>query len=397
MVINLYRLYIYGKGAEKVKRGSTLIYNKWVKKVEGFPKVGELIDISDINGEYLGSGIYEGHGPVIARVLSHGRRLIDIHEALRLRVENALNRRRAVGYVESGFYRLINGDGDLISGLIIDVYNDLAVLQSSSWAIDKLITDISEILIELLGKDITIYNKSIQRNRKDIGLPLVSEFIRGGKKRTIISEGSAKFIVDIVKGQKTGFFLDQRENRLEFEKLIERGGRVLDLFSYTGGFGIHAGVSGAKEVIFVESDLNAIRLLKENIKLNGIESISKVLSGDVRDIMPKLMNTEQFDYVVVDPPAFIQSRSNVKEGMKAYYNAFKAAARLIKPGGIMFLSSCSYFLTKEKFLKLLNNVFNDLKREYFILGSLRGAARDHVFRAIDEHAEYLKAAFIYVD
>lgn len=387
-------IFVFGEGAKRLREGALLLFNKWVRGVRGEPKPGDLVSVYDGGGGFLGCGLYETVGPVAVRLLSHrefhGSRF-DLFIEL---FEKALRRRKIIGYLDTGFYRLINSDGDFIPGLIVDVYNDIVVIQSSSQAIDEALKDIVEALVEIYGEDITVYEKSDQKSRSDIGLMFRRRFLKGSKEETVIHEGNSKFIVNIVYGQKTGFFLDQRENRLFLEKLVEPGAKVLDLFSYTGGFGIHASNAGAGEVFFVESDKKAVEVLRRNLKLNSISKY-KVYSADVWDVLPKIVG-EKFDIIIADPPAFIPSKEHYSRGSKAYFRLFSYVAKMAKEGSVVFLSSCSYFLETSDFLKLANRAFRSQNMDHILLGTVRGAAADHVFNIESQYLDYLKSIFLEV-
>jgi len=217
-------------------------------------------------------------------------------------------------------------------------------------------------------------------------------WLKGKKPRIIIEEEGARFIVDVVRGQKTGFYLDQRLNRLEFSRLASTSDRILDIFSYTGGFGIHAALNGVREVVFIEEDPVAVEILKENLKLNNINNY-KIINNSIWKVgeLPK----NYYTLIAVDPPAFIQSgdKISIEKGLKAYKNVYKWSLERASPNSIVYLSSCSYFLTKDLFLEAISSAAEAAGREYRIMGSLRGAGPDHSLRA-EEYLDYLKGAFI---
>ncbi len=385
------RVQVTGVGEAKLRKGSAIIYRKWVKPLD-YIRPGELVAIDTSSG-LAGCGLWEPRGPVAVRVVEHGGcSFTSAGEALMDRLSLALDSRTRLGYTPENGMRLVNSDGDLLSGLIVDVYNDVAVLQSSSWAIDTHIREIASMLAKLTGVR-HVFNKSTQRSRRDIGLEPVSEWIIGGKRETIIEEEGARFIVDVVAGQKTGFFLDQRVNRIEFGKYA--GSKVLDVFSYTGGFGIHAAVNGAREAVFIEEDPIAVKLLRRNLELNSVRrykiyNTSIWSLGDVG---------QEFDHISVDPPAFIQrgDSESISRGIRAYKRAYKWALERVEKGStILYLSSCSYFLTRDLFLKVVSEVLNDSGyMSYRMLGSLRGASPDHAMRG-EEYLDYLKGVFIHL-
>ncbi len=381
-----------GIGLRKLLRGSGIVYRKWVRAPANLPP-GALVEARSPRGETVGCGLWEPEGPVAIRVVEPGGCSYQTPgEAVEDRIARAYAARRRAGLADTGSYRLVNSDGDLLSGLIVDVFaGQVAVLQSSSAAIDALLDQIVEAIVSTTGVE-AVYEKSTQRSRRDIGLEPRKRWLKGRKPRVIVEEGQARFLVDVERGQKTGFYLDQRPNRLELEKLAVEGDRVLDVFSYTGAFGIHAALAGAREVTFLEEDPQAVEILRENLRLNGISNYRIVASSIWRaEGVPR----NYYTIVVVDPPAFIQSGDPqaVERGVQAYRRAYRWAAERGAEEFLAYYSSCSYFLTREMFTRLVGEVL--APHDYRILGSLRGAGPDHVLRG-EEYLDYLKGAFIHV-
>ncbi len=313
-------------------------------------------------------------------------------EAVIDRLEAALMVREKAGFTgPKRGYRLVNSDGDMLSGLIVDVYNDVGVVQSSGLAIDRHIGLIASWISRELGLK-GVFEKSVQRSRRDLGLEPRTRWLTGVKKEeAVIEEAGVKFIVDVVNGQKTGFFLDQRANRVEFGSYAGRGDMVLDLFSYTGGFGLHAAFNGAGRVVFVEEDPWAVRMLERNAGLNGFTGfhvINKPIREAARDIRGS------FDLAAVDPPAFIQKRDkeSFTRGLRAYRRAYKLGLDLLSGGGTAFLSSCSFFLRDRDLVELVSDIMGNAN--YRFIGSFRRADRDHVVGSA-VYLDYLKGLFIY--
>jgi len=386
---------VRGEGYRRALAGSSIVYRKWVEAVGGI-EAGSLVDIEGPRGDYVGCGLWESQGPVALRVLSRGScPASDPMEAVRDLLERALRARRLWGLAgEEGGYRLVNSDGDMLSGLIVDVYNDVAVVQSSSTAFDALLDDIAGAVVEVAGVS-HVYEKSTQRSRTDIGLSPRARWIIGWRPRTTIREGDALFVVDVVRGQKTGFFLDQRANRLDVEKLVSGGERVLDAFSYTGGFGVHAAIAGASNVVFLEEDPSAIEILRENLRLNRITDY-KIVPGSFWETINRVEG--RFDLVVADPPAFIQSGDPEakRRGSQAYTRAYTSVLSKSRPGSIAVLSSCSYFLDRSEFLGIVSRAASRAGLEYRVMGSIRGLPPDHTLRG-EEYLEYLKTVMVSVE
>ncbi len=385
---------VYGEGAKHLASGTGIVYRKWV---EHPPQLmpGALVVVRA--GDYEGCALWEPEGPVALRVVSHwGCPYSTPEEAIRDRLEMALKARERSGLAETGSFRLVNSDGDLLSGLIIDVFGgDVAVLQSSSYAIDAHLDLIARLLVDTVDVR-NVLEKSLQRSRRAIGLEPRKRWIIGRRKRVTIDELGVKFIVDVEMGQKTGFYLDQRMNRMELRRYVEGGESVLDVFSYTGGFGLHALHAGAKRAVFIEEDPEAARLLHENLRLNGFRDY------EIRNVsLWSLENTRLgsgFDVVIVDPPAFIQSgdEASIKRGIRAYRRAYTWSLTQGAEQHVAFYSSCSYFLDRRMFTRVIRDVMSSQKADYWLLGSLRGAAPDHVYRAA-EYLDYLKGAFMYIE
>ncbi|BAA79052.2 conserved hypothetical protein [Aeropyrum pernix K1] len=388
-----------GVGAAKAARGSSIIYRKWVRGTGGLIS-GDLVEVIDRNGSEIACGLWEENTPVAVRIIHWGKCLErSPEEALERALEAAYKARvRSKWAVEFDSYRLINSDGDRLSGLIADVYKDVAVVQSSSPAIDRHISYISQAIRKFTGVT-HVYEKSVQRSRLDIGLEPRRRWLMGRRKEVVIEEGQARFIVDVERGQKTGFFLDQRVNRLELARVAGPGDSVLDVFSYTGGFGIHALLSGASKAVFIEEDAHAVKLLRKNLRLNGIqENKALILNTSIWKAIQAGEPRESFDIVTVDPPAFIQKpgQEAKKRGFRAYKSSYLFALERAAGNSIVYLSSCSYFLSREEFITLVTEVASALEKEYRILGDVRGASPDHVYRG-EEYLSYLKGAFIHID
>ena len=393
MVQPLRSVVVVGEGVRVVREGGGIVYRKWVKAPKGI-EPGELVIVEDLRGDILGCALHDTVGPVALRVVWHGGCNFEKPEdAIREVLLRAYRYRRMLGFdigCRKGF-RLIHSDADLAPGLVIDVYDDLAVIQSSSIVWDVHLEEIVRLLVEELGVN-HVYEKSVQRARRDIGLKPRQRLLYGTQYAKIIEEGAARFYVDARRGQKTGFFLDQRDNRLQLERLVEKGDSVLDLFSYTGGFGIHALIAGAGRAVFVDEDPDALEILRKNLELNGIDSSRvKIINTNVW----KFLNEDKgkYDIVVVDPPAFIQSREHYEKGLQAYRRLYRACGHRAKR--LIFYSSCSTFLRRDDFLAIIGYAL--VQREYRLLGSIRGQPADHPVRPNATHLEYLKAAFVLLE
>ncbi len=364
------------------------IFSKWVESVDAAR--GEPVNVF-LGSECVATGFYEGIGAVGLRILGWECGL-DPGEIIASRLEEALKIRSMLP-LRSDAYRLVNAEGDRLPGLIVDVYRDIAVVQSSSMGMDSMMGLIAGILGDLLDVRL-VYARHDQRSRREAGLPVYRGVLWGsGPPTTRVREGDAVMRVDVGRGQKTGLFLDQRDNRLTLASLIAGGERVLDLYSYTGGFAIQALLAGASHAVLVEESEWAAGEAKHNLRLNGLEGRSRVIRGRVEEYLSYLK--ESFDVVIVDPPALIPSALHKEKGLRAYRALYRAAARALRPGGLLAASSCSYFLGMDEFIGLIGDGLKAAGLEARIL-KIAGASMDHVSRPVDRHLRYLKMVFVRV-
>ncbi len=386
------RVVVDEHGEELIKKGELNVYNKWIIEVHGNPAQGEVVEVADKRGNTLAYGFYENIGAIGVRVLSY-EKIDDPIQVIEEKIMKA-HSLRANRLKLSEFYRLINSDGDEMPGLIVDAYKDIAVIQSSSIGFDKTLYKIAKILMRKLNFK-TIYVKNDQRSRIKVGMKIWKKIVMGDKKtRTIINEGNAKFHVDVENGQKTGFFIDQRPNRIELEKYVNPNMKVLDLYSYTGGFGIHAAIKGAK-VVMIEESIYAVNEAIRNAKLNGVEDKCKIIKCRVEDYMRTCKS--KFDIVICDPPALIQKLEDKRKGKKAYLKLYESTMKILNDGGLLIASSCSHFISESEFLDLIWRASMKAKREVKLIGKVRGASPCHIARPRDKHLMYLKVAFLHVN
>ncbi len=391
------KVYLSREAERLIKDRVYTIYSKWIGSVDAKP--GDWVEIYNWRGKLIGLGFYEGIGAIGLRVL---RYCLDEEEEyfepeylLENYIIRALKRRLKI-VDEWDSYRLINADGDLIPGLIVDVYRDIAVIQSSSIGIDKYLTWISEFIVKEGIAD-RVYIRNDHRGRREAGLPIYKEWLIGnGDTRVKIREDEASFYVDVCNGQKTGFFLDQRLNRLTVKKFAF--GSVLDLFCYTGGFGIHCALSDAEFVVLVDESGYAVYEAKNNVYENNVCGKVSIIQSKVEYFLDKMLREEvSFDVIICDPPAFIQSREYYEKGLSSYKRLYSSVMKIVSNGGLIFASSCSYFLDKDTFKSLLSNIAHEIGVEIVFLGDVYGLPPDHVYRPSDRELNYLKAYLFRVE
>ncbi len=364
---------VSSSAAREVERGTLHIYAQHV--VEVHAKDGDWVEIRS-NGEVLGYGFYSARSSIPVKLFT--RDISDPREYVEERLRTLYKRKKRI-YGET--FRWVFAEGDLLPGLIVDKYRDVAVVRYTIIGWENLIPALESIL---RGYVDVAYLKN-ERGRE---VEKEHRFLFGKKQSVVIEEGKARFEVDIVKGQKTGFYLDQRDNRLEFEHLVE--GKVLDAFAYTGAFGIHAALQGC-DVTFVELGKGNVELLQRNIRLNEVDGT--VVRGDALKYMAK--NKGKFDVVVVDPPAL--SKQGKGDAHRMYFKINQFAVKALKDGGLLVSCSCTQSVTPKDFLSILRAVAREEGVRMRMLGSLRGQAKDHTVYLPQPETLYLKCAFLEVE
>ena len=381
------KLYVDFGGYSAIEKGNLIIPRDNILNKEDFDsiEIGEVVDIYSKRGKFLGRGF---KNPKEVRIMTLRKEELD-ENYLREKIIKANNYRLKLGFKDT--YRMVYTQSDWLNGLVIDKYNDIATVQIFNYGIEKM----KDVVVETplnLGID-SIYEKSSGRNRKRAGLPEVEGILAGEKTETIIKEGDAKFKVTF-DGQKTGFFLDQRENRLELERFIKEGDRVLDICCYTGGFSVHAAIKGA-EVVGVDLSKKALETAEENMELNNIpEDKYEFIEGNAFEVMKQMIEgKEMFDVVILDQPAFTQTEEDTKNALRAYASLNYLGIRLAKR--MLITCSCSHHVDKEMFKKTVISSAFRAKKELIMI-DYKGQAPDHPISIANKNLEYLKCIFFYV-
>jgi 23S rRNA (cytosine1962-C5)-methyltransferase len=361
-----------------------------VERVSGSPADGDAVDVCSHQGRFIARGIYNSRSRIRARLYAWDA-AEQLDEAFwRRRIQSAIALRRQLGLDEpQGAVRLVFSEGDGLSGLIVDRYGDYLVVQPTALAIAVRLQTIADILEELTHPK-AILLRTDRSTIKAEGLELTDGPYLGEAPAgpVTIEEHGLKFRVDLAAGQKTGFYLDQRDNR-RAAALCCRGRRVLDMFCYTGGFSLAAAKAGAVEVLGVDASQHAVALAAENAALNGLKQAS-FRCGDCFRTMQELIDAgERFGAVILDPPRFARSRRNVPEALRAYHWLNRLACELLEPEGMLVTCSCSGHVGREQFLEMLLGVAQQTGRDIQILQQ-RGAAADHPVSITCRETEYLK-------
>lgn len=381
---------------ESLKRFHPWIFSGAILRMDEGIEEGELVKVVTFHREFIAIGHYQ-IGSIAVRILSFRDITID-QEFWKSRLKAALNMRIAIGIADNptnNTYRLVHGEGDLLPGLIIDCYGKTAVMQAHSVGMHVERLPICEALRSVMGSRIEhVFYKS------ETTLPFKAElgqqdgFLYGGSDDNVAIENGLKFHVDWLKGQKTGFFVDQRENRTLLEKYAKNRS-VLNMFCYTGGFSVYAMRGGAKLVHSVDSSAKAVELTNANIKLNFPSDARHAAFCD--DAFKYLdAHDAQYDLVVLDPPAFAKHRAALRNALKGYTRLNVKGFERIKPGGILFTFSCSQVVTKENFRNAVFTAAAQAKRKVRILHQLHQPA-DHPINIYHPEGEYLKGLVLYVE
>lgn len=375
-----------------VKAGGMWIFDNEIESIKGTFKNGDMAEVHDFDDFPIGKGFINQNSKIRVRLMTRSVDAEIDEEFIRNRVRNAWEYRKKV--VDTSSCRIIFGEADFLPGLVIDKFADVLVVQSLALGIDRYKEMIIKILKDILLEDgITIrgvYERSDAKVRKQEGMDLVKGFIGDAFDTNVeIIENGVRYIVDVKDGQKTGFFLDQKYNRLSIQKLCKNA-KVLDCFTHTGSFALNAGIAGAKSALGVDASELAIAQANENAKLNKLEKTVEFSCRDVFELLPELEEKgEKFDVVILDPPAFTKARSSIKNATKGYREINLRAMKLVENGGYLATCSCSHFMSYELFTKTINqaahNVHKRLRQVEF-----RTQAPDHPILWAADESYYLK-------
>jgi 23S rRNA (cytosine1962-C5)-methyltransferase len=344
-----------GEG-RSLKSGGLWVYDNEIDTIMGTFKNGDIVVVKDFDGYMMGRGFINQNSKIRIRMMTRDKEQLIDREFLKKRVRDAWEYRKKT--VDTSSCRIVFGEADFLPGIVIDKFSDVLVVESLALGIDRLKLDIIEALKEVLAEDGIVirgvYERSDAKVRLQEGMERFKGFIGGEFDTEVeIVENGVKYLVDVKDGQKTGFFLDQKYNRLAIQKLC-KDAKVLDCFTHTGSFALNAGIAGAKSVLGVDASELAIEQATKNAALNGLQDVVKFQCADVFDLLPKLEEQgEKFDVVILDPPAFTKSRNSVKNAIKGYREINMRGMKLVKDGGFLATCSCSHFMDYELFTQTI--------------------------------------------
>lgn len=378
-----------------LKSGGMWVFDNEIASIMGSFVNGDIVLVHDFDGYPLGRGFINTNSKITVRLLSRDENQHIDEDFFEKRVRDAWEYRKKV--TDTSSCRLIFGEADFLPGLTVDKFEDVLVVQSLALGIDRWKEMILELIRKVLAEDGInirgIYERSDAKVRKQEGMELHKGFI-GPEFPTLVEivENGVKYQVDVKDGQKTGFFLDQKYNRLAVQNLCRnlKPAKVLDCFTHTGSFALNAGIAGSEKVLGVDASQLAVDQATENARLNGLEDHVTFQCADVFDLLPKLeQEGEKFDVVILDPPAFTKSRNSIKNAVKGYREINLRGMKLVKDGGYLATCSCSHFMDPELFTKTIreaaSNVHKRLRQVEY-----RTQAADHPILWAADESYYLK-------
>lgn len=372
----------------RLRSGHPWIFSNEIESIVGDTSPGVAVEVVSARGEYLGSGYYNPHSLIAARLLTRRREEIDAPDFLYRRIAQARDYRAALYGADCNGIREVFGESDQLPGLVVDRYDDVLSVQLLTQGMerrrDRIVADLRELF---QPRAIVLRNDVAVRQLE--GLPLEVTIAAGTVPDTLtIREHGLAFAVDVVQGQKTGHFLDQKENHLALQGRVT-GGRVLDLFCYAGSWAIHAARFGASEVIGIDISAAAVALSQDNAARNQA-TCCRFERADVFDRLRSLeQRHERFSAIVLDPPAFVKSRKHLDEAIKGYLTVNRRALSLLEPGGFLFTCSCSHHMNRELFLDTVRKAAQQSGR-HVRLCEVRGQALDHPVLLNCPETDYLK-------
>ena len=381
---------------QSLKRFHPWVFSGAIGKSEGKLEEGDQVNVYSADGEFLAMGHCQ-IGSIAVRILSFEAVIPDF-EFWKMKIEKAWNLRKSIGITdntETNVFRLVHAEGDGLPGLIVDYYNGTAVIQIHTVGMFLVGEMLVKALRDVLGERLkAVYNKSAKTLPFKAEISSVDEYMFGEGSETEVLENGLRFRVDWLEGQKTGFFIDQRENRLLVQHFAQNRD-VLNMFSYTGGFSFYAMKGGARLVHSVDSSTKAIELTNQNVQLNFAgDTRHEAFAADAFEFMRNIK--DKYDLIILDPPAFAKHRDAVHQALQAYKRINTRAFEQIRSGGIVFTFSCSQVVSKEKFREAVFSAAAISGRQVRILHQLTQPA-DHPVNIYHPEGEYLKGLVLYVE
>lgn len=390
----MYQVYLKRNEDKRIRAGHAWVYANEVARIEGKGKNGELAAVYDFAGNFLGKGYINHLSKILVRVMIRDADTVADKAFFKARIKAANDYRLRLGYTDC--YRMVFGEADGLPALIVDKYHDLLSVQILSLGMEQNKALIVEALCELFAPR-GIYERSDVAVREKEGLPLCKGALYGDFTPTVIvEENGLKMLVDLEGGQKTGYFLDQKENRFALRRYA-KDARVLDCFCNVGGFALNAAVGGAREVVALDISEKALADVRANAELNGLSDKITTECGDVFEVLRRCRaEGQRFDVVVLDPPAFTKSAADVKAAYRGYKDINILGMKLVERGGFLVTASCSHYMTAPLFEKMLREAAYESGRTVRLV-EVKTQAPDHPALLAAEETTYLKFYVLHVE
>ena len=375
-----------------LKAGGMWVYDNEIASVAGDFEDGDIVEVHDFDGYCMGCGYINRKSKITLRMLSRKKDAVIDESFMERRVRDAWEYRRQT--IDTSSCRLIFGEADFLPGIVVDKFSDVLVVESLALGIDRWKGAIVEALKKVLAEDGIhirgVYERSDAKVRLQEGMERVKGFIgEAFDTKVEIVENGVRYMVDVEDGQKTGFFLDQKNNRAAVGRLC-KGKKVLDCFTHTGSFALNAGMAGAESVLGVDASQLAVEQARENARLNGLEERVRFECADVFELLPQLERQgERYDVVILDPPAFTKSRNSVKNAAKGYREINLRGMKLVRDGGFLATCSCSHFMEPELFAKTIREAAAGAHRRLRQV-EFRTQGPDHPILWAADQSYYLK-------
>ena len=375
-----------------LKAGGMWVYDNEIASIQGSFENGDIVEVRDFDGYCMGCGFINTNSKITVRMLSRKKDTVIDEAFIRRRVRDAWNYRKET--IDTSSCRVIFGEADFLPGIVVDKFSDVLVVESLALGIDRWKLTIVEALKDILAEDGIrirgVYERSDAKVRLQEGMERSKGFIgEPFDTKVEIQENGVRYMVDVEDGQKTGFFLDQKNNRAAIHRFC-KGKRVLDCFTHTGSFALNAGIAGAASVLGVDASQLAVDQAAENAALNGLQDRVRFQCADVFELLPQLeARGEQYDVVILDPPAFTKSRNSIKNAVRGYREINLRGLRLVRDGGYLVTCSCSHFMDPELFARTIREAATGAHRRLRQV-EFRTQGCDHPILWAADQSYYLK-------
>lgn len=387
------RVFLRRKIAPRVQNGHPWIFMNEVDRVEGSPAPADIVEVFSHDSKWIGSGYYNPQSQIVIRILSREKGQEINAGFFKNKIQSCWQYRQQTGYTEN--CRLVFGEADGLPQLIIDKFNDYFVIQTLALGIDRWKPVIVEALLEIFSPK-GIYERNDVPVRELEGLPQQKGFLTGPfETKIIIKENGLQFYVDLANGQKTGYFLDQQDNRTAIRSIVKNAD-VLGAFTYTGTFEVHAAHYGAKSVLGLDISASAVEQANENARLNRLQDRCSFEVANAFDLLKQWAKEgKQYDVVMLDPPAFTKSRATIQKAITGYKEINLRGMKLVKPGGFLVTSSCTNLVPAELFLEIIGMAAKDARRKIRQV-CFQTQSADHPIVWEMENTQYLKFLIVQV-